>query len=135
MIKFSHIYRVSQNYVNLIIIQYFAHTVRAYIDNTFPRLMNRSRGTIALASIDSTLCDFWLWSMVKASVHAKRIREINDLKPRIQTVVSLISREISVRVLNATVAPWFCVLDMMANRLRLTCKSSSGVCFLNKCFD
>ena len=38
--------------------------------------------------------------------YSRQIRDINDLKGRMQTVVSSIPREICVRALNGTVAHW-----------------------------
>lgn len=37
-------------------------------------------------------------------VYSKRVHDINDLKDRIQTVISAISHKINVQALNATVA-------------------------------
>jgi hypothetical protein len=43
-------------------------------------------------------------------LYSRKICDINDLKDRIRTVVSLIPREMCVRALNGTVARWlFCV--------------------------
>ena len=58
---------------------------------------------------DLTFCDFLLWGMVKECVYSRKIRDINDLKDRIRTVVSSIPREMCVRALNGTVACWLCV--------------------------
>jgi hypothetical protein len=51
-----------------------------------------------------TSCDFWLWGVVKERVYSRKIRDINDRKDRIRTVVSSSPREMRVRALNATVA-------------------------------
>ena len=39
-------------------------------------------------------------------VHSRKIRDINDLKDRIRTVVSSFPREMCVRALNGTVIRW-----------------------------
>jgi hypothetical protein len=44
--------------------------------------------------------------MVKERVYSRKIRDIDDLKDRIRTVVSSIPREMCVRALNDTVARW-----------------------------
>ena len=44
--------------------------------------------------------------MVKERVYSRKIRDINDLKDRIRTVVSPISREMCAWALNGTVARW-----------------------------
>jgi hypothetical protein len=54
-----------------------------------------------------TPCNFWLWGMGKERVYSRKVRNINELKDRIQTVVSFIPREMVVRVLNAIIARWF----------------------------
>ena len=85
---------------------HFALTVRAYLDRTFPgRWIGRS-GPLPWPphSPDLTPCDFWLWGMVKERTYSRKIRDINDLKDRIRTVVSSIPREMCVRALNGTVA-------------------------------
>ena len=51
-------------------------------------------------------CDFWLRGMVKERVYSRKIRDINDLKDRIRTMVSSIPRAMCVRALNGTVAHW-----------------------------
>jgi hypothetical protein len=48
---------------------------------------------------------------VKEGVYSRKVRNINELKDRIQTVVSSISREMCVRALNATVARWFLCVE------------------------
>ena len=49
-------------------------------------------------------CDFWLWGIVKECVYSRKIRDINDLKDRIRTVVS---SEMCVRALKKLrVALW-----------------------------
>jgi hypothetical protein len=49
--------------------------------------------------------------MVKERVYSRKVRNINKLKDRIQTVVSSIPREICVRALNDTVARWFLYVE------------------------
>jgi hypothetical protein len=44
--------------------------------------------------------------MVKERVYSRKVRNINQLMDRIQTVVS-VPREMCVRALNAIVARWF----------------------------
>ena len=44
--------------------------------------------------------------MVKELVYSRKIRDINDLKDRIRTVVSSSPREMCVRALNGIVARW-----------------------------
>ena len=39
-------------------------------------------------------------------MYSRKIRDINDLKDRIRTVVSSISREMCVQALNGTVVRW-----------------------------
>jgi hypothetical protein len=55
--------------------------------------------------------DFWLWVIVKERVYSRKVRNINELKDRIQTVVSFIPREMCIRALNATVARWFLCIE------------------------
>ena len=55
-------------------------------------------------SPDLTPSDFWLWGVVKERVYSRKIRDINDPKDRIRTVVSSVPREMWVRALNGTVA-------------------------------
>jgi len=107
-------YRVSQNDVNTNGFQqdgappHFAPTVRAYLDHTFlGRWIGRS-GPLPWPpySHDLKPCDFWLWDMVKERVYSRKMLDINDLKDRIQTVISSIFREMCVRALNGTVARW-----------------------------
>ena len=117
---------------------HFALTVRAYLDHTFPcRWIGRS-GPLPWPSHspDLTPCVFWLWGMVKERVYNRKIRDINDLKDRIRTVVSSIPREMCVRALNGTVVAGYFVLNMTANRLRPSRKSSCTyhICFVNKWF-
>ena len=53
---------------------------------------------------------------MKDRVYSREIRDINDLKGRIRTVVSSIPREMCVRALNGTVARWLlCVNPYPAN--------------------
>ena len=81
-------------------------TLMDYLDHTFPgRWIGRS-GPLPWPphSPDLTPRDFWLWGMVKQRVYSRKIRDINDLKDRIRTVVSSIPREMCVRALNGTVA-------------------------------
>jgi len=87
---------------------HFALTVCAYLDHTFPgRWIGRSRPLLWHPhSPDLTPCHFWLWGMVKECVYNRKIRDINDLKDRIQTVVSSIPCEMCVWALNGTVAHW-----------------------------
>jgi hypothetical protein len=68
--------------------------------------------------------------------YSRKIRENNDLKDRIRTVVSSIPREMFVRALNGTVVAGYCVLNRTGNRLRPSCRSSCTyhVCFVNKSF-
>jgi hypothetical protein len=83
---------------------HFARTVRAYPGRWIGR-----GGPIQWPphSPDLTPCDFWLWDMVKERVYSRKVPNINELKDRIQTVVSSIPSEMCVRVLNATVTRWF----------------------------
>jgi hypothetical protein len=50
---------------------------------------------------------YGVWCMVKERVYSRKVRNISELKCRIQTVVSSIPCEMCVRALNATVARWF----------------------------
>jgi hypothetical protein len=44
-------------------------------------------------------------------VYDRKVRNINELKDRIQTVISSIPREICVLALNTTVARWFLCVE------------------------
>jgi hypothetical protein len=84
-----------------------------YLDRTFPSRWIGRGGPIQWPphSPDLTPCDFWSWGMVKESVYSRKVRNINELKDRIQTVVSSIPREMCVRALNATVARWILCVE------------------------
>jgi hypothetical protein len=52
--------------------------------------------------------------MVKERVYSRKVRNINklnELKDRLQIVVSLVPREMCIRALNATVAPSFLFVE------------------------
>jgi hypothetical protein len=87
---------------------HFVRTVRVYLDHTFPGRWIGCSGPLPWPphSPDLTPCDFWLWGMVKERVYSRKIRDINDLKDRIRTVVSSVPREMCVRALDGTVARW-----------------------------
>ena len=44
--------------------------------------------------------------MAKERVYSRKIRDINDLKDRLRTMVSPIPREMCVQALNGTVSRW-----------------------------
>jgi hypothetical protein len=44
--------------------------------------------------------------MVKKRMYSTKILDVNDLKDRIQTVISFIPRKMCVRALNGTVVRW-----------------------------
>jgi hypothetical protein len=84
-----------------------------YLDRTYPGRWIRRGGPIQWPphSPELTPCDFWLWNMVKGRVYGRKVRNINELKDRIQTVVSAVPREMCVLALNATVARWFSCVE------------------------
>jgi hypothetical protein len=84
-----------------------------YLDRTFPGRWVGRRGPIQWPphSPDLTPCDVWLWSMVKEHVYSRKVCNINELKDRIQTMVSSIPCEMCVRTLNDIVACWFLCVE------------------------
>ena len=74
---------------------HFALTVCAYLGQTFPNRWIGRGGPLAWPpqSPDLTPCDFWLWGMIKERVYSKKVRDIEELKDRIQGVISNIPRE------------------------------------------
>jgi hypothetical protein len=84
----------------LTLLHYFS-----YIDRTFPGPWIGRGGPIQWPphSPELTPSDFWLWGMVKERVYSRKVRNINELKGRIQSVVSSIPREMCARFSNATV--------------------------------
>lgn len=88
---------------------HFACTVRAYLDQKFPRRWIGRCGPLSWPphSPDLTPCDFWLWGMIKERVYSTKVRDLEELKDRIKGVISNISPEMCVLALNCTVERWF----------------------------
>jgi hypothetical protein len=57
--------------------------------------------------------------MVKERVYSKKVRNINELKERIQTVISSIPREMCVQALNTTVARWILCVEQDGKQIEI----------------
>jgi hypothetical protein len=63
-------------------------------------------------------------------VYSRKVRNINELKDRIQTVVSSIPREMCVRALNAIVARWFLCVEHDGEQIETPCKHFAHMMYL-----
>jgi hypothetical protein len=74
---------------------HFSIDVRQYLDNHFPDRWIERGGSIrwALRSPDLTPFDFFLWGHIKNNVNKTPIKDMAELKMRIDKEIKLISKE------------------------------------------
>ena len=74
---------------------HFARDVRQYLDSQFPQRWIGRGGPIrwALRSPDLTPLDFFLWDHLKNIIYQTPIKNLNELKMRIQNEVKSISKD------------------------------------------
>ncbi|CAF3947430.1 unnamed protein product, partial [Rotaria magnacalcarata] len=75
---------------------HFSIDVRRYLDDHFPGRWVGRGGSIRWApqSPDLTPLDFFLWEHIKNNIYKTLIKDITELKRRIETEIKSISKEI-----------------------------------------